>query len=179
MSIKDQKATELEIVKQALRHTEMRLEDLEKYASSAEHRLNWFTTLVVALGSALFIYTPTLPAGWASVLTGISLVGIGFVASSRGLSRDFHCRGHFWRDWEGHVEDHDTLYVTLVSQCEENDERIIVNEEELKRSASSFRTAFVLAAWSLAFFGGTQLGAMPEIKAVTGQLVLALRDLLL
>lgn len=148
----------LEVTKEALRQTELRLEDLEKNATSAERRLGVFVSVCAVLASITFLYSTRLPYFEVALLSGILLIFVATLAVWIALPRKFHSRGHFWRDWKGHLEDKDKLHVVLASQAEENDARIDTNEAELDRLAVKFRLCFNLFFWSVCLSIGGQLG---------------------
>lgn len=66
-------------------------------------------------------------------------------------AKKIHMRGHYWKDWRGHVqdEDEDSFFDILISQAEENDNRAIENEIELSHMAKWFRRCFVLLIYSI------------------------------
>ena len=80
---------------EALRHTEMRLEDLEKNASSAERRLGWFTTSTAALAGFTFLYASQMPEPLLAVISGFGLITAAMLAVWIALPRRFHVRGHY------------------------------------------------------------------------------------
>ncbi len=148
------------ILKEALRHTEMRLEDLEKNATSAERRLGWFTTAAAALASVTFLYAHDMPTPAIAVISGLGLTTSAVLAIWIALPRNFHVRGHFWRDWKGHIDDGDILAYALEAQANENDARLINNESELARMAKNFRHCFNLLFWSVCLNLGGQIGSL-------------------
>jgi hypothetical protein len=157
MSINDTR--KLQIVKEGLRHTELRLEDLEKNATSAEKRLGWFATSSAAIAGFTFLYAAKMPHPMIAAISGLGIATASVLAVGVALPRRFHVRGHYWREWEGHIEDRDSLFAVLESQAAENDQRIDNNENELDRMARNFLCCFILVFWSICFNLGGQLSS--------------------
>lgn len=123
----------------------MRLEDLQMLASAAETRAFQFSgalILLATLGTSLADNFSNLITLRVSLLCVIFSAALSFISA---FPRKFHIRGHYWRDWKGHVDDSDEFVATLVSQAEENDLRIDFNELALERAATNFTLGFLIA----------------------------------
>ncbi len=137
------------VVSEALRHTEMRLQDLEAFASNADRRATAFAATSAAVAAILIANASraTWPIAFYAVAS--ALIFSGILATWSQMPRKFEVRGHFWRDWAGHVETDDSLVDVLISQAKENDVRIDLNEKALVKSARIIKWAFYLFVSSL------------------------------
>jgi hypothetical protein len=152
--------TKEKVAIEALRHTELRLEDLEKYAAGADRRALAFSAALAALASATLAYSQSAYNPTACVLSAMALIACATAAVWTALPRSFHTRGHYWRDWKGHIDDNDSFFDVIASQASENDDRILENEAVLENSANNFRRTFYIAFWILMFNLGAQLGSV-------------------
>lgn len=143
----------IEIIREALRQTEMRLEDLQTNAAAAETRAYQFCAATVLLATFATTVAERTSNPFTTNLAAIVLAFSGFLAFHSVLPRRFHVRGHYWKEWKGHLDDRDTLEVALTSQAEENDDRIRFNEKNLEKCGSEFFLSFLVAALSVAIFG--------------------------
>ena len=150
---------QLVVVREALSHTEMRIANLNSVASGAESRSLHFATLTTAFGTILAINAKNLPGPFFAYLTALLFLLLSCLAVSLTLPRRFHVAGHFWEDWKGHVVEGDQLVDVLISQAEENDDRIRFNDLELNRSARKFTFCFICLIVIVSFLVGSQLGA--------------------
>lgn len=148
------------VVSEALRHTEMRLEDLEKFATSAERRIAGFATVSIALAATTFLYLERMPSFLCGLLSGIVIVFAVINSVSAIQPALFHTRGHFWRDWKGHLQDSDLFLDVLISQASENDARIEANEIHLDRMAKKTKLSFFMLVYSVLFNISAQIGAL-------------------
>lgn len=76
----------------------------------------------------------------------VAILSIGIA-----LPKGFHVRGHYWRDWEGYIEDGDDLLSVIISQGRENNDRINTIESELSRTGERFKYLFYLVVWITIF----------------------------
>jgi hypothetical protein len=150
---------ELEIVKEALRHSEEKLNATASVASSAETRVMQFSAFNAAIATVIGVNFRNFPVPEIALISCAVLLVVTFLAVSIVLPRLFHSCGHYWEDWKGHVDDGDALIDVLISQAEENDERIRFNEDVLERSAKKFRMCYWLQIYAVCFFFGGQIGA--------------------
>jgi hypothetical protein len=140
------------IVSEALRQTELHIEDLQALATVAETRAFHFSSscvLIATLGVAL---AQVALSPFAVYVSAVGLIAAAFWALRSALPRKFHIRGHRWVHWKGHVDDDDLLQDVLISQAEENDTRIKYNFEKLEDSALHFRISLWIAFGSVAVF---------------------------
>ena len=150
----------LNIALEALRQTELQLEDTNSLATSADQRamaLAGTLAGVATLVGTLAIQTPS-PA-FALISSG-GFVVCSFLAASSCMPRSFYIRGHRWRDWKGHIDEGDSYFAAISSQAEENDERIDKNFSSLKRAANSTSRAFSFSFWVFCFFVYSQIGVL-------------------
>lgn len=152
----------IDVVKEALRHTELRLQDLEALASNADRRAAAFTATSAAIAAILVTNGPKALDMPTVYIAAVLCLIAGAISFWSMMPKQYHVRGHYFRDRKGHIDEGDTLEVALLSQAEENDERIDFNETVLLSSANSIRSAFillittltaVLAVQILVFFG--------------------------
>ena len=136
----------------------MRIANLNLLASAAETRALHFSTLTTAFGTIVAINAKNMPNPLLGYFSALLFILVACFAVSTTLPRRFHVTGHFWTDWADHVSDGDDLIDVLISQAEENDERIIYNDNVLEKSAYSFRQCFVGLVIVLCFFLGSQFG---------------------
>jgi hypothetical protein len=156
----EQSNAQMDIAKEALRQTELRLEDISGLASSADQRAMALSATLAAITVLLATFAKELPSPLFVYLSSLGLLIAIFLSIRSCLPRDFHVRGHFWSDWYGHIEDNDTLYSAIASQAQENDNRLRENDETLRQSARTLRKAFVIAVYSLCFLIGAQVGSL-------------------
>ncbi|WP_165929249.1 hypothetical protein [Shimia isoporae] len=136
------------------------IEDTNHLATSADQRAMALAGTLAAVSSLLVTLGGTAPAPTFAYISAGGFVAASFMAAASCLPRDFHIRGHWWRDWEGHIDDGDELFLALSSQAQENDLRIDENYRALKKAGASMKRAFVFAFLVFAFFGGAQAGAI-------------------
>lgn len=142
------------VIREALRHTEMWLEDLEKHAASAELRTISFSATTTAIATLLVVLAANHANPGVILIGATGCVIATVIALIGALPRLFHIRGHKWEDWKDHVTDGDTLDDVLISQAEENDDRISQNTRQLESAARSLRGAFALFFFSICFIIG-------------------------
>lgn len=153
--------TDIELIsKEALRQTEIHLEDFNSLATSADQRAMAFGTILTAMATLIAAFAKSLPAPLLSYVSAAALICCALVAISSSLPRSFHVRGHYWSEWKGHIEDKDKYIDVIQSQAEENDARIRCNYKLLEKSAKRYRWAYTLALWTSCFFVGSQLGGV-------------------
>lgn len=149
--------TALQIAKEALRQTELRLEDTQKNAGVAETRASHLATVNLVLATLLVTLSKELSFELPAFISAIVLVISAFIAVGSVMPRKFHSRGHFWREWSPHIDDRDTLFQAISSQAAENDTRIADNERSLETSASLFRVALRCTLGAVTFFVASQV----------------------
>ena len=139
----------LEILKEALRHTEMRIDASVTLATSADQRAIQFSGMCIAISTLLI----TLGKQETQIITqigGLCQIISAAIAAYSCRPQSFHVAGHKYEDWKGHLEDKDQLADVIESQCEENDERIKFNENRLGNAGVLMRFALLISFGSLA-----------------------------
>ena len=149
----------LNIASEALRQTELHLEDFNSLASNADQRAMALAGTLAAIATILATLAPSTPSPFLSYLSCVGFVLASFMAASSCMPRDFHVRGHRWADWEGHLTDDDNFVDVIASQAKENDDRIKDNFDVLKSAGDAIKRAFIFAFWVFCFFLFSQIGA--------------------
>jgi len=152
--------TPLSIAKEAPRQSELMIEDTNHLATSADQRAMALAGTLAAVSSLLATLGGKTPAPLFAYLSCGGFVVASFMSAASCMPRNFHIRGHWWREWKGHIEDNDRLIEAITSQAAENDKRIDDNYSALEKAGTSTRRAFVFAFWVFAFFGGSQASAI-------------------
>ncbi len=158
------------VILEALRHTELHLEDLQGNAASSEQRAFQFAATCILLATLIGAFASTVSFKLALIVSSSGLVVAAFWAFWSVLPRRFHIRGHRWEDWKGHVDDNDEFIDVIVSQAEENDARIKENFQKLEDSAFHFRISLWIAFLAVAVFVLGQLlpvshyGGISDVK---------------
>jgi hypothetical protein len=140
------------IVCEALRQTELHIEDLLALATVAETRAFNFSSscvLIATLGVAL---AQIALSPFAVYVAGVGLISAAFWSLWSTSPSKFQIRGHRWTYWEGHVTDNDPFEEVLISQARENDDRIELIFRKLEERATHFRISLWIAFGSIAFF---------------------------
>jgi hypothetical protein len=137
------------IIVEALKQTELHLEDLQGVAAAAEARAFQFASMAVLVATLATALASQMPHSPSIYFGSIGLVISAFWAIFAVRPRVFHIRGHRWADWKPHVDENDKYDEVVISQAEENDERIRVNFEILKESAAHFSLSFAISFFSL------------------------------
>lgn len=132
------------LVREALRQTELHLEDLLQTASAAEQRVYQLAATCVMIATVATALANEAPNAIPIYVSAAGLVVSALWAIWGTGPRLFHIRGHRWKDWKGHVEDKDTVLQVLISQAEENDKRIEENLSNLKGLGRHTKGAMVL-----------------------------------
>ncbi len=128
----------LQVVKEALRHTELHIKGLEDLASNADRRSTSFFAGGLTFAGLLIASAQFFPSTVTSITAAIICIVAAIVSVFSILPKRFHILGHRWNDWKDHVVEGDSLIDVLISQAEENDQRIIHNFNVLDRSARRF-----------------------------------------
>lgn len=143
---------------EALRQTEMQLEDLNQLATSADQRAMAFSATSGLLATLLINSAGEhLSVPWVYI-SCFGLVLSAMISIWSCMPRSFYIRGHTWKDWRGHIDDRDTYVLAVASQAAENDDRIQENFAALKRSGSMMKVSYFLAFYSILFLIGAELG---------------------
>ncbi|MGR3635118.1 MAG: hypothetical protein ACU0BK_04245 [Shimia sp.] len=150
----------LDIAQEALRQSELMIEDTNHLATSADQRAMALAATLATVASLLVALGGATPAPFFAYLSSAGFIVASFMAASSCMPRDFHIRGHWFRDWKGHIDDNDRLIDALSSQAKENDDRIDKNYAALKVAGKSTRRAFPFSFCVFAFFAGSQLGGV-------------------
>jgi hypothetical protein len=140
------------IVCEALRQTELHIEDLQALATVAETRAFQFSSSCVLIATLGIALAQAALSPFAVYVSAAGLISSAFWALWSTLPRKFHIRGHRWIYWVEHVSDDDDFEVVLISQAEENDERIKYNFSRLEESAFHFRISLRIAFASIVLF---------------------------
>ncbi|WP_170414747.1 hypothetical protein [Ruegeria atlantica] len=149
----------LNIALEALRQTELHLEDFNNLASNADQRAMALAGTLAAIAAILATLSPSAPSPFLSYVSCGGFVVASFMAASSCMPRNFHVRGHRWEDWEGHLTDNDNFIDAVASQAKENDGRIKDNFDDLKSAGDATRRSFIFAFWVFCFFLFSQVGA--------------------
>jgi len=148
------------IIAEALRQTELWLEDQQAVATACEQRAFQFSGHCVLIATFGVSFAGKLANPFAMYLGAIGLVFAAIWSLASAQLGNFHNRGHRWTDWQGHVLENDNFWEVLVTQAEENTDRINFNEGRLERSAVHFRVSFMFALLSIVVFALGQLFAL-------------------
>ena len=147
----------LEIAKEGLRHTERRLEGYLQTVASYETRAMQFAAFNATIGSVLIVNFEKLPTQWSGIFIGLVFLCVAYRAVSILLTKNFHTIGHFWREWEPHIDDEDDLLDVIKSQGRENDLRLDYNEEKISRMSKIFNQCYFADGLAVCFLCGAQL----------------------
>ena len=141
-----------QIIREALRQTELWLEDQQAVVTAAEQRAFQFAGYCVLIATLGTSFAQDVPHPATMYIGAIGLVLSAAWAVYTGIQKSFYHRGHFWRDWVGHISDGDTITHALSEQAKENDARIDYNLKCLEAGAAHYRLSFMLAALSISIF---------------------------
>ncbi|MDZ7909734.1 MAG: hypothetical protein U5N10_16985 [Gemmobacter sp.] len=147
------------IILEALRQTELWLEDQQAVVTACEQRAFQFSAACVLIATFGVSFASDLPNPFAMYLGAAGLVISAIWSLYSALPRHFYNRGHLWENWCGHVHDNDSIWEVLVSQAEENDVRINYNIKSLEESAVHFKVSFMFSLVSISVFALGQLFA--------------------
>jgi len=147
----------MSIAKEALRQTELRLEDLEKFAAASDRRATATTAIFSTASGVALLNLEQLGVFWLDKAPGVMFAVCAFLSAQSAVPRSYHSRGHFFADWEGHITENDSYYEAVVSQAKENDQRIIFNEGIRKEAAKKTKWAMSLGFWTFCFYAGASL----------------------
>lgn len=150
----------MHIALEALRQTELSLEDLGILASNADQRAMALASTLAAIAALIATLASNTPSPLLSFITCALLVIASFLSASSCMPRAFHIRGHRWEDWYGHIKEGDSFYDAISAQAGENDNRIKTNYSRLEAAGKTTSRAFVMGFVTLCFFVGSQLGAV-------------------
>ena len=137
------------IIEEALRQTELQLEDLQAIATAAEARAFQFSSTTVLVATLATAFAERLPSPNGVYLGAVGLIAASSWAIFSVLPRTFHIRGLRWSEWKPHVTDNDEHGQVLESQAAENDQRIQFNFQRLHESSSHFTLSFRIAFASI------------------------------
>ena len=140
------------IIHEALRQTELWLEDQQAVVTAAEQRAFQFAGYCVLTATLGAGFARDLPHPESMYMAAVGLVFSAAWAVYTGIQKRFYHRGHLWREWAGHVADGDTFIHVLVSQAKENDDRINYNLRCLEAGVTHYRLSFLLAVFSVSIF---------------------------
>jgi hypothetical protein len=152
-----------EIILQAIRQTEIRLEDLQSLATAAENRAFQFASATILLATLFTPFVDKLSNPLAAAVGIMLLIIAGGLSFFLTMPRKFHVRGHYWSEWEPHVTEKDSIESVLISQAAENDDRIRFNEKVLVVSAGAFRLSFLIALFGVTFCAFGQLVSIVSV----------------
>lgn len=155
----DLTSNNLHIVMEALRQTELMLEDLQATAAAGEQRAFQFATGCLLIATLAATLADQATSSLAVYSGAAGLVGASFWSLWSVRPSHFYIRGHSWNDWKGHIDTNDLLIDVLISQAEENDLRIASNLRALTERARQFNRAMLVAAGSMFLIGFGQLVA--------------------
>ncbi|WP_170606140.1 hypothetical protein [Ruegeria arenilitoris] len=150
----------LNIAIEALRQTELQLEDINNLASNADQRAMALAGTLAAMATILATLASRTPSPFLSYVSCGGFIVASFVAASTCMPRRFHIRGHRWEGWKGHVDDNDDFLEVVISQAEENDIRISENFTKLNKAAKVTWHSFTFAFWVFCFFLFSQIGTV-------------------
>lgn len=153
---------ELEIGKEALRQTELQLQGLENLANNADSRAMAFAASATATFAFWITIASKLPVPICAFLGAAFALISAAIAIYSASPRLFHVLGHTWAQWKGHVEDNDEIKDVLITQAEENDNRIIDNRASLKRRSFWLSVSITILVYSQVFIISGQI--WPTIK---------------
>ena len=140
------------IIREALRQTELHIEDLQATATVAEARAFQFSASCVLLATLASALAQSALSPFSVYVSSCGLIAAAFWAICSALPRKFHIRGHRWELWQEHVVDDDCFDEVLISQANENDIRIRENFQKLEESAFHFLISLKIAFCSMVFF---------------------------
>lgn len=158
--------SKLEFYREALRQTELRLDDMSSLADNADRRAMAFAASFAGLAFALLSFLSQLPNMFVGLLTVVALVICALRSVSSCLPRDFHIRGTMCRKWEEHLEDNDINLDSISAQARENDQRLKFNEIRLDEAGQKVTQSFRWAVYSLWFFAGGQFGEILDVRNI-------------
>ena len=140
--------TKTMIAHEAMRQTEIRLDDLLKNGHAADQRA--FTFAAIAIGAAGIFVSPAANAQFPvpSLLGCIGIILGALICILSALPQKFHVKGHYYKDWAGHIDDEDNLFQCYSSQGLENDERIQRNEDSLEKAGRVFKIGVLVSLTS-------------------------------
>ncbi|WP_282077805.1 hypothetical protein [Epibacterium ulvae] len=150
----------IQIALEALRQTELQLEDFISLANNADQRAMALTTSNIAIATVLAAIAQQLPSTFfAYICCGLYIV-LASLSASTSLPRRFHVRGHYWRDWEGHITEGDSYYDAISAQAAENDIRLDENFASMERVGERHRKILKAIPYPLFLCLGTQIGSI-------------------
>ncbi|MEP4196952.1 MAG: hypothetical protein ABJL99_15100 [Aliishimia sp.] len=139
---------ELDIAKEALRQTEIRLEDMNGIASSADRRAMALASFYAALATFLATFAANFAIIWVVYACSVGFAVSAALAIKSCMPRNFHVRGHYWHEWVGHISDCESYFDAIKSQAKENDDRIDKNDATLKSSGENVILSYKCAGLS-------------------------------
>lgn len=129
------------IAREALRHTEVHLLELSQVANAADSRAMGTFAACGVIATILLTLASETPIPIINYMGALAVLYGGILAARTCSPRDFHIAGSRWECWKDHIVDGDHIYDVIVSQAEENDERIKANFASLKDNAVDFGNA--------------------------------------
>jgi hypothetical protein len=143
--LSNQYTNRLEIVKEALRHTELKLQSSVENATVSDNRFFQFSAAMLVIGTGFltsenFVPYPDLRVIYSFLFYSLATLAFWIVKPSVFLSLG----GSYVDAWKGHLDFHDPskddcLIEVLLSQAEENDRRFAENETKLRKKANVFK----------------------------------------
>ncbi|MBL4750635.1 MAG: hypothetical protein JKX71_08685 [Amylibacter sp.] len=133
----------LKILEEAIRHTEIRLEDFLKLGLAADQRAMTFASLSMAIAAILASSAGGTTSPFIIYAGSISIVLGSALSMWSAKPKTFEVRGHRYEDWEDHITNSDTYEDVLKSQAKENDDRLKDNLQSLKESGQIFTFSLV------------------------------------
>ncbi|CUH77275.1 hypothetical protein TRM7557_01292 [Tritonibacter multivorans] len=152
--------TKLKIACEALRQTELQLEDFISLANNSDQRAMAMAAANIGLATVVVTLSGICPSPPVAFLSCVGFVFCFVLSVKSGSPRRFYVRGHNWKDWVGHIDENDTFYDAISSQAEENDYRIEQNLKDMANLARTQKQALTFSAYCLVFFVFGQLGAV-------------------
>lgn len=155
--MKNEYTNRLEIVKEALRHTEMKLSQQEEYSKLTDTRFFQLGAAIIVLASAILASETFVPFLLAKIVIASTLFVLALVTFWKIRPQQFYPIGGSYKNWEGHLTDGEDLIDVLISQAKENDGRFEKNEKILEKRNKIFTFLMICLALILAYLVYFQL----------------------
>lgn len=158
LKINDEKyLNRLEIAKETLRHTELKLSSCENNAKISDSRFFQLSAGLIVIVAAILTSNSQYDSNALERISASVLLVVSFYSFWSVRPATFFTVGGSYDAWEGHIskggfEEDDDIINVIISQAEENDRRIYNNQKKLKENARKFNFLMVVSTITLASY---------------------------